>query len=123
MGSGAGFPGIPIAIARPDLEVVLVERRERRVHFLRHVVRTLGLSCAVRRASIEAPPDGPLFDAVLMRGVAPARDALRMARGWAAPGGELWLWTREAAIEESEEIGSIPLGSGGRIARLRPRDV
>jgi 16S rRNA G527 N7-methylase RsmG len=114
---------MPIAIARPDLEIVLVERRERRVHFLRHVVRTLGLSCEVRRAAIEAVPEGLLFDVVLMRGVAPTRKALSMAGRWAAVGGEVWLWTREAALEESEEVASIPLGTGGRIARLRPRDV
>ena len=40
LGSGAGFPGVPLALSRPDLRVTLVEIRERRVNFLRHVVRT-----------------------------------------------------------------------------------
>jgi 16S rRNA (guanine527-N7)-methyltransferase len=44
VGSGAGFPGIPIAIARPDLHLTLVEPRAKRVAFLRHVARTLPLA-------------------------------------------------------------------------------
>ncbi len=44
VGSGAGFPGLVLAAARPDLEVTLVEPRQKRVAFLRHVVRTLGLA-------------------------------------------------------------------------------
>jgi len=43
IGSGAGFPGLPLAIAREDLDVTLVEPRAKRCTFLRHVVRTLGL--------------------------------------------------------------------------------
>lgn len=43
IGSGAGFPGIPLKIARPDLTVTLVESRQRRASFLRAVVRELGL--------------------------------------------------------------------------------
>jgi len=44
IGSGAGFPGLALKIARPSLAVTLVEPRQKRVSFLRHVVRTVGLS-------------------------------------------------------------------------------
>jgi 16S rRNA (guanine527-N7)-methyltransferase len=44
IGSGAGFPGIPLAMMFPEAEVLLVEARERRHHFERYVVRQLGLS-------------------------------------------------------------------------------
>lgn len=44
IGSGAGFPGLALKIARPALHVTLVEPRQKRVSFLRHVIRTLGLS-------------------------------------------------------------------------------
>ncbi len=50
LGSGAGFPGIPLKIARPDLSVTLVDTKEKKVLFQRHVIRTLGLKdgiCAV----------------------------------------------------------------------------
>ena len=43
IGSGAGFPGLAIKAARPELPVILVEPRQKRVSFLRHVIRTLGL--------------------------------------------------------------------------------
>jgi len=43
LGSGAGFPGVPLAILRPDLETVLLERRERRTVFLRETLRVCGL--------------------------------------------------------------------------------
>lgn len=44
VGSGAGFPGLVIKIARPEYEVTLVEPRQKRVSFLRHVIRALGLT-------------------------------------------------------------------------------
>jgi 16S rRNA (guanine527-N7)-methyltransferase len=125
LGTGAGFPGIPILIARPDLELVLVERREKRIHFLRHAVRVLGLECEVRRCSMEEPPEADdCFDLALMRAVAPAPRALEGALPWLRPDGEIWLWTREPAVPSPfEETGSIPLGDRGRIVRVRPSHV
>lgn len=43
VGSGAGFPGLPIAIARPDIRVTLMESIGKKVHFLEHIRETLGL--------------------------------------------------------------------------------
>ena len=123
LGSGAGFPGVPVAIARPDLEVVLVEIRERRVHFLRHVTRTLALPCEVWRRSVDDPGETP-FDAVLVRALAPPERALPVAQRWVGPEGEVWLWTRVVELPpEFEEVGSVPLGAQGRIARVRLASV
>ncbi|OBK12308.1 16S rRNA (guanine(527)-N(7))-methyltransferase RsmG [Mycobacterium asiaticum] len=55
IGSGAGLPGIPIAIARPDLRVVLLEPLLRRSEFLREVVEDLGLPVEVVRGRAEEP--------------------------------------------------------------------
>jgi len=44
IGTGAGFPGLALKAARPELPVILVEPRQKRVSFLRHVIRTLGLN-------------------------------------------------------------------------------
>jgi 16S rRNA (guanine527-N7)-methyltransferase len=116
LGSGAGFPGIPLAIARPDLDLTLVEIRERRVHFLRHVVRTLDLRCRVERCRIESSPGTP-FSYALLRAVAPPQRAREMARAWVREGGEIWIWAGpdETALEG---VGSISLESGGRILRI-----
>ena len=62
IGTGAGFPGLVLAVARPELEVILVEPRRKRVSFLRHVIRLLGLenvtvlACRIEEASLPARP-------------------------------------------------------------------
>jgi 16S rRNA (guanine527-N7)-methyltransferase len=70
LGSGAGIPGIPIAIVRPDLELSLIESRERRASFLSTVVRELGLGhvtvIGARAESLGAEYAGR-FDALVMR--------------------------------------------------------
>ena len=45
LGSGAGFPGIPVKIAKPSLKVTLLEAKRKKVNFQRHLVRKLGLTC------------------------------------------------------------------------------
>jgi 16S rRNA (guanine527-N7)-methyltransferase len=70
LGSGAGIPGLPIAIVRPDLEVTLIEAKQRRASFLSTVVRELGLgSVTVIGDRIESLPSSydAGFDAVVMR--------------------------------------------------------
>jgi len=119
LGSGAGFPGIPLAIARPDLDLTLVEVRERRVHFLRHVVRMLDLRCRVERCRIENPPEIP-FAYALLRAVAAPPRAAEMARAWVAEDGEIWIWCGGGGAA-LDAIGSIPLTSGGSIQRIGNR--
>ncbi len=83
LGSGAGIPGIPIAIVRPDLEVVLIEARARRVSFLSTVVRELSLSRVAvvgSRAEALGPEYDRRFDAVLMRCAGGIEDVLVTAR-------------------------------------------
>ena len=55
IGSGAGLPGLPLAIARPDLQIVLLEPLLRRSDFLREVVAELGLPVEVVRGRAEEP--------------------------------------------------------------------
>jgi 16S rRNA (guanine527-N7)-methyltransferase len=82
VGSGAGLPGLPLAIARPDLTVVLVESMLRRTTFLSEVVADLGLSAvSVRRARAEELAETGFADVVTARAVAPID---RLAR-WALP--------------------------------------
>jgi 16S rRNA (guanine527-N7)-methyltransferase len=117
LGSGAGFPGVPILIARPDLRMTLVDSRERRVHFLRHVARCLELGCAITRTRIENAPS-ERFDFALLRAVAPLKEALPMAAPWVVAGGEVWVWTREAAEAVGPACkGQISLGERGWILR------
>lgn len=123
LGSGAGFPGLPVAIARPDLHVTLVESRERRIHFLRHVRRVLELDCRILRTRLEDPPE-QRFDFSLIRAVAPLAESLRLGELWTRPSGEIWVWSRERGQElGAARLGTIDLGAGGRILRVRPAAV
>jgi 16S rRNA (guanine527-N7)-methyltransferase len=70
LGTGAGFPGVPIKIVRADVEVSLVESRRRRASFLSSVARELGLSglhIIAERVEERAPDLEGRFDAVVMR--------------------------------------------------------
>jgi 16S rRNA (guanine527-N7)-methyltransferase len=123
LGSGAGFPGIPIALVRPDLSLTLVEVRERRVAFLRHVVRTLELGSEVLRARLEDPPELP-FDYALLRAVAPAHRAFELGSGWVREGGEVWLWaSSKVRGAPGKLLGEILLPRGGRILRIQAHAV
>jgi len=67
-GSGAGLPGIPLAIACPEIQVTLIERMAKRVSFLRIAVQDLGLSNVnIEEKNIGERRSGPLFDAVAFR--------------------------------------------------------
>ncbi|MDR1449305.1 MAG: 16S rRNA (guanine(527)-N(7))-methyltransferase RsmG [Propionibacteriaceae bacterium] len=71
VGSGAGLPGLPLALARPDLEVVLVEPLLRRCRFLDQVVGELGLGSRVRIVRARAEELRETADIVVARAVAP----------------------------------------------------
>jgi 16S rRNA (guanine527-N7)-methyltransferase len=119
LGSGAGFPGIPIALARHDLRLTLVEVREKRLAFLRHVVRELRLEVEVRAASIDSGPEEP-FDFALLRAVAPPERSLEIGARWVRPSGQIWIWAGpDGALPGAH---ALPLASGGNILRVRAAD-
>jgi 16S rRNA (guanine527-N7)-methyltransferase len=68
-GSGAGFPGIPIQLLRPELPVTLAESRGRKAAFLREVIRTLDLRTEVWADRAEAMPPNRTFSVVVLRAV------------------------------------------------------
>ena len=88
LGSGAGLPGIPLAIARPDLEVTLVEPMLRRVRFLEEVVTSLQLPVGVQRARAEELAPASL-QVVVCRAVAPLSRLVELVLPLLRPGGEL----------------------------------
>jgi 16S rRNA (guanine527-N7)-methyltransferase len=87
VGSGAGFPGLPMALCWPDCSVTLVESRERRHHFQRAAVRELGLTnVTATRGRIEELPPTPQ-DLVVAQALSGPGRALEWMRRWARPGG------------------------------------
>ena len=92
VGAGAGLPGIPVAIARPGVPVVLIERSTRKCAFLRHAVVELDLPnvhVEAHDARGYAAPDP--FDTVTVRAVAPPAQAWDLVRHLLKPGGSALL--------------------------------
>jgi 16S rRNA (guanine527-N7)-methyltransferase len=88
LGSGAGLPGVVVAVVRPAVHVVLIEARVRRVAFLELAVAELRLSnVAVRHGRIEEMKD--LADLCFARAFAPLEESWRAARRLLRPGGRL----------------------------------
>jgi 16S rRNA (guanine527-N7)-methyltransferase len=77
-GSGAGLPGIPIAICRPEISVVLAEAHRKKASFLREVLRVLRVEAEVYDGRVEAMPERR-FDAVTMRAVEAMELAIPLA--------------------------------------------
>jgi 16S rRNA (guanine527-N7)-methyltransferase len=94
VGTGAGFPGIPLAMARPSLDVRLIEPNAKKFAFLNEVFRKLSLAnvtaVRARTADIQSPSD--LFDIITARAVGQLDELVGWARDKLTPGGKLVLW-------------------------------
>jgi len=92
VGSGAGLPGLVLAIARPDVEWILIEPMERRVAWLSEQVSELGLdNVEVVRSRAEDWRRGPVLDAVTARAVSAMRTLVPLTAPLVRDGGELIL--------------------------------
>lgn len=122
VGSGAGLPGIPLAIRRPDLAVTLLEPMQRRVLFLERCVAELGLEDQV---SVHR---GRADDVVVRRSLAPgwvvARAVAPLGRlvGWCLPlvssSGRLLALKGVTAAQEVSEHGRAIAAAGGHVERI-----
>lgn len=95
VGSGGGFPGIPLAVSNTDIRTTLVERNQKKCSFLRHVVMTLKLrNVDVVNADIrDIEEELNQFDVISARAVASPDQVWRWCRGMLAEHGRLLLQT------------------------------
>ncbi|MGO4210023.1 16S rRNA (guanine(527)-N(7))-methyltransferase RsmG [Terriglobus sp. 2YAB30_2] len=124
LGSGAGFPGIPIQILRPEIAVTLAESQGKKAAFLREVVRTLGLKTEVwadraeRLAETEKRTRS--FDVVAMRAVDRMQEMILVGERLVRPGGDLMLLTTRAQAEAlgrpAKSITTLPGSIDGVVA-------
>ncbi|OBA59798.1 16S rRNA (guanine(527)-N(7))-methyltransferase [Mycobacterium sp. 1100029.7] len=106
IGSGAGLPGLPLAIARPDLQVVLLEPLLRRSEFLKEVIAQLGLTVEVVRGRAEEPGVRKRFgekDCAVSRAVAALDKLTKWSMPLLRPGGRMMAIKGERAPAEVEE--------------------
>jgi 16S rRNA (guanine527-N7)-methyltransferase len=121
VGSGAGFPGIPIKLFAPEIELTLIESQSKKATFLREVIRALDLK-GVQVFCGRAEQWGNTADSITLRAVEQFERALPVAAKLAAPGGRLclligagqvkqahelmgdsWTWTEPVAVPRSKE--------------------
>ena len=115
VGSGAGLPGVPMAIVRPDMEITLIESRRRRASFLSTVVRELGLvavNVIEERVERLDASYAERFDAVVMRCAGDERSVLGEAWRLLRPGG--------VAVISSHPEASLPPGAEAMTVRVLP---
>ena len=129
-GSGGGFPGIPIALCRPEIAVTLAESQGKKAAFLQEAVRVLGIAARVYSRRGERLSER--FDCVALRAVDKMPEAVESAAMLVADGGWLALMTTEkelASLKIAAGVGfswsdAIPLhGSAGRLLALGQRRV
>ncbi|WP_415153384.1 16S rRNA (guanine(527)-N(7))-methyltransferase RsmG [Propionicimonas sp.] len=122
VGSGAGLPGIPLAIHRRDLRVVLLESLLRRARFLEQAVDDLGLQDRVAVVRARAEDHGGRYDAVVSRAVAPLPRLVEWCAPLMARGGRIVALKGASAIAELAEAAPV-LRRSGLVARVVERPV
>jgi 16S rRNA (guanine527-N7)-methyltransferase len=106
VGSGAGFPGIPIAVARPDIEVALLDSNHKKCAFLRHAIAELGLANArVACERVESWRPAQRFDCIVSRALGEIAEIIEWVGHLLAPGGVI---AAMKGVHPLEEIKRIP---------------
>lgn len=106
IGSGAGLPGIPLALARPDIHVVLIEPLLRRSDFLREAIEDIGIECTVVRGRAEdrsVREEVGATDVVVSRAVASLDKLAKWGSPLLRPGGRMLAIKGERAAEEIDK--------------------
>ncbi|TMH83940.1 MAG: 16S rRNA (guanine(527)-N(7))-methyltransferase RsmG [Betaproteobacteria bacterium] len=105
-GSGAGFPGIPIAVARPDIQVALLDSNQKKAAFLRQAVADLQLKNAIVVCErVEAWHAGEKFDFIISRAFAEIAEFIALTKHLLAPGG---VFAAMKGVYPFEEIERLP---------------
>jgi 16S rRNA (guanine527-N7)-methyltransferase len=105
VGSGAGFPGIPLKIARPNMPLVLLDSSNKRVAFLQQVIDTLGFDAGVHHGRAEDFGRDPAwreqFALVASRAVAPLNILAEFCLPFVAPGGYFVAYKGPEGLQEA----------------------
>ena len=119
VGSGAGFPGIPLAIVEPHRQFTLIESTGKKCRFLEHVRDALELkNVAVVQSRAESYKPDMRFDTVLARAVGPVADLVKVAGPLVVGGGR--LLAMKGRYPEQELAARL---DGWKVAAVRPLSV
>jgi 16S rRNA (guanine527-N7)-methyltransferase len=126
VGTGAGFPGLPLAIVNPDRQFTLIDAVDKKLRFIDHAARTLGLgNIHTSHGRVETLKPARAFDTVITRAFAP----LPRLTAWVAPLCDASTrvvamkgrWPEPAEPAEEAVAGGVP--AGWRIESVRPVTV
>ncbi len=121
IGTGAGFPGIPLKILRPDLKVTLLDSLQKRVKFLNEVVSLLNLkniTAVHSRAEDYVKENREKYDYVVSRAVARMNTLLEYTLPYLKIGGKAILYKSQKAEEELAESQKALSILGGKLAKV-----
>ena len=106
VGSGGGLPGIPLAIARPDLQVTLIDSVAKKTAFLLQAKTELGLeNVSVVTGRVETHQDAAGFNTITSRAFSDLKEFVTLTRHLLAPGGR---WLAMKGLHPHEEITQLP---------------
>ncbi len=124
IGSGAGFPGIPLKIARDDISVTLLDSVNKKVAFMNEVIADLGLkNIEAVHARIEDFPHKGEFDVAVSRAVAELTTLAEYALPFVKVGGTFVAYKSEKAEAEAAAAGNAVALLGGRLREIREVNV
>jgi len=122
IGSGAGFPGVPLKIVRSDLAMTLLEAANRRVAFLEILLQELALKAMVLHGRAEvlghSADHREVYDAVVSRATAPAPKLVELVLPFVMVGGVALLPKGAGAVHEMARAAELTEALGGRVEAI-----
>lgn len=118
VGSGAGFPSIPLKIVDPSLEVVIVEATKKRVNFMRHLLNRLSLDATVLHVRAENYEKKAHFDYVVARAVSRLNILAELCLPFVIKNGYFIAYKGPAHEEELEEAEHAITTLGGKLEKV-----
>ncbi|HEX9853422.1 MAG TPA: 16S rRNA (guanine(527)-N(7))-methyltransferase RsmG [Woeseiaceae bacterium] len=124
VGTGAGFPGLPLAIAEPQRQFLLLDSNARKIAFVKHMVADLALRnvTAVQARAEEFVAD-PLFDTVLVRALAPLHGIVGLCAHLVAENGVLLAAKGKYPAKELDDLNKHPADWDFRVIELQVPDL
>ena len=116
VGTGGGFPGLPLAVACPQREFLLIDGTQKKIRFVNDAIEALGITNAKAVAVRAEDLDEATFDAVIVRAVGTIADVLHNAGHLVAPEGQLIAMKGR---HPADEVRAVPRGWKAKISTLR----
>jgi len=123
IGTGAGFPGIPLKLARPDIALTLLDSAGKKTAFVRDTAAELGIDATVLHARAEESAHTDLrerFDLCVSRAVAALPVLAELCLPFVKVGGAFAAWKGEKHAEELRDAGRAIIVLGGKVSSLQP---